>query len=106
VTSAANTGVPRDQAGLAAGLLNASQQLGTALAIAVFSALATHRTSNLLATGVPRAEALTDGYSRAVLAGAAFVAVAALIGFFAPNTRTVTTTPGVVPEVPAPEVAT
>ena len=30
--TAANAGVPADKAGLAAGLLNASQQLGTALA--------------------------------------------------------------------------
>ncbi|HEY3529671.1 MAG TPA: MFS transporter [Nocardioides sp.] len=106
VTSAANTGVPPDEAGLAAGLLNASQQLGTALAIAVFSALATHRTRDLLAAGVPSDAALTSGYSRAVLGGAVFVALAALIGFLAPNTRTVTTTPGVAPEVPAPEVMT
>jgi EmrB/QacA subfamily drug resistance transporter len=93
VTSAANAGVPRDQAGLAAGLLNTSQQLGTALAIAVFSALATSHTSHLLASGNPVPEALTGGYSRAVLGGAIFVAAAALIGFLAPNTRTVTTTP-------------
>ncbi|MGA8246545.1 MAG: MFS transporter [Nocardioides sp.] len=106
VTSAANTGVPPDRAGLAAGLLNASQQLGTALAIAVFSALATHRTAHLLAAGAPRAEALTAGDSRAVLGGAVFVAVAALVGFLAPNTRTVVTTPGVAAEVPAPEIVT
>jgi EmrB/QacA subfamily drug resistance transporter len=104
VTSAANAGVPPDKAGLAAGLLNASQQLGTALAIAVFSALATHRTTALLVAGAPEAEALTGGYSRAAFGGAVFLAAAALIGFLAPNTRTVTTTPGVAPEEPAPEV--
>lgn len=105
VTSAANTGVPPDQAGLAAGLLNASQQLGTAVAIAVFSAMATHRTDDLLASGASTAEALTGGYGRAVLGGAVFVASAALIGFLAPNTRTVTTTPGVAPETQASELA-
>jgi hypothetical protein len=93
VTSAANAGVPRDQAGLAAGLLNTSQQLGTALAIAVFSALATSHTNHLLASGNPMPAALTGGYSRALLGGAIFVATAAVIGFLAPNTRTVTTTP-------------
>ena len=102
VTSAANAGVPRDQAGLAAGLLNTSQQLGTALAIAVFSAIATGHTHQLLASGYPLTESLTDGYARAVLAGAIFVAAAALIGFLAPNTRTVTATPAIVAEVLEP----
>ena len=100
VTSAANAGVPPDKAGLAAGLLNTSQQIGTALAIAVFSALATSRTHHLLAAGSPTPQALTAGFSRAVLGGALFVAAAALIGLFAPNTRTVTTTPGVVTDEP------
>jgi hypothetical protein len=35
VTTAANAGVPGDQAGLAAGLLNASRQLGSALGLAM-----------------------------------------------------------------------
>jgi len=105
VTSAANAGVPADKAGLAAGLLNTSQQIGTALAIAVFSALATHRTDHLLATGVARPEALTAGYSRAILGGAVLVALAALIGLLAPNTRTVTTTPGVAANDPVVQPA-
>ena len=53
VTTAANAGVPADKAGLAAGLLNASQQLGTALGLAIFSAIATARTSALLAAHAP-----------------------------------------------------
>ena len=35
-TSAANAGVPQEQAGLAAGPVSTSQQIGTAVAIAVF----------------------------------------------------------------------
>ena len=38
VTVAANAGVPADQAGLAAGLINTSLQLGIALGLAIFSA--------------------------------------------------------------------
>jgi hypothetical protein len=95
VTAAANAGVPADKAGLAAGLLNTSQQLGTALAIAVFSALATARTNDLLATGTAIPDALTEGFGRAVLAGSVFVAVAAVIGLLAPHTHTVSTTPGI-----------
>ena len=62
VTAAANAGVPADKAGLAAGLLNTSQQLGTALAIAVFSALATARTNDLLASGTAIPDAVTEGF--------------------------------------------
>jgi hypothetical protein len=49
-TTAANAGIPADKAGLAAGLLCASQQLGIALGLAIFSAIVTARTSTLLAT--------------------------------------------------------
>jgi hypothetical protein len=52
-TTAANAGIPADKAGLAAGLLNASQQLGTALGLAIFSAIATVRTSTLIAARAP-----------------------------------------------------
>ena len=51
-----------------AGLLNASQQLGTALGLAIFSAIATARTSTLLAARAPRDAALTAGFHRALLA--------------------------------------
>src|SRR4051794_14295856 len=87
VTTAANAGVPADKAGLAAALLNASQQLGGALGLAIFSALATSRTSDLLATGTPPAEALTSGFQRALLAGSIFIFAAAIIGLRATNTR-------------------
>ena len=64
VTTAANAGVPADQSGLAASLLNASQQLGGALGLAVFTALATSRTHHLLATHALPATALTAGFQR------------------------------------------
>lgn len=95
VTAAANAGVPADKAGLAAGLLNTSQQLGTALAIAVFSALATTHTNDLLAAGTAIPDAMTEGFGRAVLAGSVFVAVAAVIGLLAPHTHTASTTPAI-----------
>ena len=50
VTTAANEGVPADKAGLAAALLNASQQVGGALGLAIFSAIATSRINDLLAS--------------------------------------------------------
>jgi EmrB/QacA subfamily drug resistance transporter len=87
VTTAANAGVPADKAGLAAALLNASQQLGGALGLAIFSALATSRTDHLLAGHTPPPEALTAGFQRALLAGSIFILAAAVIALRATNTR-------------------
>jgi EmrB/QacA subfamily drug resistance transporter len=93
VTTAANAGVPPDQAGLAAGLLAASQQLGTALGLAVFTAIAAARTSALLAAHAQPDEALTGGFQRALLACAFFLLAAAVIGLRATNTRGEPTAP-------------
>jgi len=104
VTTAANAGVPADKAGLAASLLNASQQLGGALGLAIFSALATSRTHHLLAAHTPPPQALTAGFQRALLVGSIFILVAAVIGLRATNTRGETSQS--IPEsVPAPAVS-
>jgi EmrB/QacA subfamily drug resistance transporter len=103
VTTAANAGVPADRAGLAAGLLATSQQLGTALGLAIFSAIATGRTSALLAAGAPPAAALTGGFQRALLACAFFLLAAAVIALRAANTRG---EPQAQPGQPADDTAT
>jgi hypothetical protein len=54
-----------DQAGLAAALITASFQLGSAHGLAVFSGIATSPTSHLLAAHTPPPEALTAGIQRA-----------------------------------------
>jgi EmrB/QacA subfamily drug resistance transporter len=87
VTTAANEGVPPEQAGLAAALLNTSQQVGGALGLAVFSALATSRTTTLLAGHARPAEALTQGIHRALLACALCLAAASLLALRTANTR-------------------
>jgi EmrB/QacA subfamily drug resistance transporter len=87
VTTAANAGVPADQAGLAAALLNASQQVGAALGLAIFSAIATSRTDHLLTSGHPASEALTAGFRRALLAGAVFLLAAAILALRTSNAR-------------------
>ncbi|MEN0135110.1 MAG: MFS transporter [Rhodococcus sp. (in: high G+C Gram-positive bacteria)] len=87
VTTAANTGVPADEAGLAAALLNASQQVGSALGLAIFAAIATSQSRHLMATNSPVAEALTSGFQRALLAGSIFLVAAALIALRTGNTR-------------------
>jgi EmrB/QacA subfamily drug resistance transporter len=87
VTTAANAGVPADKAGLAAALLNASQQVGGALGLAIFSAIATSRTTDLLAAHTPRPEALTSGFHRALLASSFFLLAAAVIAIRTTNTH-------------------
>ena len=98
VTTAANAGVPADKAGLAAALLNASQQTGGALGLAILSALATSRTQHLVAAHTPPPEALTSGFQRALLVGSIFVLASAFIALKATNTRGEEQTPDLQPE--------
>jgi hypothetical protein len=103
LTTAANAGVEQEKAGLAAGLLNTGQQLGTALGLAILSALATARTTSLLHGGHDSvAQAATGGYQRALMVGAFLVLAAGAVALLARNTRQ--TTP-VVEDEPAPEPA-
>jgi EmrB/QacA subfamily drug resistance transporter len=104
VTTAANAGVPANKAGLAAGLLSTSQQLGMALGLAILSAIATARTHHLLASHATRPEALTAGYQRALLVCSIFVLAAALIASRIPNARAAAQ-PLVVPAEAAPDPA-
>jgi EmrB/QacA subfamily drug resistance transporter len=87
VTAAANAGVRSDQAGLAAGLLNSSQQVGSALGLAVLSAVAITRTSDLIATRAPHLAAADAGYHQALLVGAILMAAAAVLAIRIGNTR-------------------
>ena len=87
VTAAANSGVPADKAGLAAGLLNSSQQVGSALGLAILSAVAITHTDNLVASGTSHIVASDDGYHLALLVGAVMMAAAALIALRIGNTR-------------------
>jgi EmrB/QacA subfamily drug resistance transporter len=95
VTIAANDGVPADQAGLAAGLLTASRQVGSALGLAIFSAVAISRTEHLLATHAPKAAALTAGYQRALLVSSIFVLAAAIIALRSGHTRKTAPSPAI-----------
>ena len=68
ITLIATSGVPADDAGLASGLFNTSQQIGGALGLALLSTLATNRTEDELAslgrrpTEAETAEALVAGF--------------------------------------------
>jgi EmrB/QacA subfamily drug resistance transporter len=87
ITTAGNAGVPPDQAGLAAALLNSAQQLGGALGLAVLSAIATSRTDQLRNQHFVAAHALTAGFQRALFVGGLFVIAAIVLGLGTRNSR-------------------
>jgi MFS family permease len=79
LTSLGMSGAKEEDAGLASGLFNTTQQIGMALGIAVLSTLAASRTESLTAAGRPAAEALTGGYHLAFGVGAALVVAAFVV---------------------------
>jgi EmrB/QacA subfamily drug resistance transporter len=87
-TTGANAGISEDRAGLAAGLLNTGTQLGGALGLAIFSAVAAEHTTSVLQSGHSTlAGAATEGYQLALLVGAVFLLGAAAVALLARNER-------------------
>ena len=78
VTIAATSGVRRADAGLASGLVNTSRQMGGSLGLALLATVATQRTAAALGH-VSRAEALTQGFARALALGGGIALAGALI---------------------------
>jgi EmrB/QacA subfamily drug resistance transporter len=78
VSIAALSGIPPQEAGLASGLINTSQQIGGALGVAVLTTVSTTKTENLLADGTPQPVAFTDGFSLAFWVAAAVAGISLL----------------------------
>jgi EmrB/QacA subfamily drug resistance transporter len=85
VTLLATTGIATEDAGLASGLFNTSQQVGGALGLAVLSTIAVSHTTSVLdglggsASPTDRAQALVDGFHWAFVAGAGLMALALVL---------------------------
>ena len=82
VTIAALAGTKPQEAGLASGLINTSQQIGGAVGIAILSTVAVSRTNDALASGTAVPFALTDGYTAAFWVGAAIAFAGVLVSIF------------------------
>jgi EmrB/QacA subfamily drug resistance transporter len=87
MTMAATAGVPHTQAGLAAGLINTTRQIGGAVGLAVMATFAASAAAHDLHRGVKLAAALTTGYDRAFAIGAGALVVGALLALALPTLR-------------------
>jgi len=89
----ATGGVPREDAGLASGLVNCSRQIGASVGLAALTTLAASRTASVLAQGGRGhgtgglAAAMTEGYARAFLVASVVVLAGGLLGFIIPPPR-------------------
>ncbi|GAA0395090.1 MFS transporter [Acrocarpospora corrugata] len=81
LTALGMSGAKADDAGLASGLFNTTQQIGMATGVAVLSTLAASRTEELLTAGNTEALALTGGYHLAFGTAAALLATAIAVTF-------------------------
>lgn len=82
ITVASTSGVPGNEAGLASGLINTSQQIGGALGLAILAVVAHSATTAALASGMSVEMANMAGYQRAFLTASGLMFLALLIAIF------------------------
>ncbi|NUR72557.1 MAG: MFS transporter [Hamadaea sp.] len=81
LTTLGMSGAKADDAGLASGVFNTTQQIGMAIGVAVLSTRAAARTGDLLSAGLGEPEALTGGYRLAYAIGTGLLIVALLLAY-------------------------
>ena len=81
-TVAATSGVDGNKAGLVSGLINTSQQIGSALGLAILAVVASTVTQQQLASGHSAVAASVSGYQAAFLCSAVLMLVALLVTIF------------------------
>ncbi len=79
MTVAAVAGVEPHEAGLASGLINTSQQVGGALGLAILAAIADSKRDSVLHAGTALPTALTEGFQVALMVGAGFAVLGAIL---------------------------
>jgi EmrB/QacA subfamily drug resistance transporter len=82
VTIAALAGTRPEEAGLASGLINTTQQIGGAIGIALLSTIAVSTTEDELGRGAAQPAALTEGFVNAFWAGAAIAFAGLVVSIF------------------------
>ncbi|MFI6221834.1 DHA2 family efflux MFS transporter permease subunit [Nocardia salmonicida] len=101
LTALGMSGAEADDAGLASGLFNTTQQVGMAIGVAVLSTLAAARTGTELVAGASDAAALTSGYRLAFTVAAGLLAAALVISATVLRTRDSAEAKPVTEAVPA-----
>ena len=99
ISIAALAGTRPDQAGLASGLFNTSQQIGGAVGIALLSTIAISTTESAIADGSQQPVALADGFQAAFWVGAAVGLIGVLVSVFLVRGRDLQPVGDAAPEV-------
>jgi MFS family permease len=105
LTIAAVAGTKPEEAGLASGLINTTQQIGGAVGIALLSTIAVSTTDDELASGTALPTALTDGFVNAFWAGSAIAFVGVLVSIILVRQRDLSVQEPVVSEPALKEAA-
>jgi EmrB/QacA subfamily drug resistance transporter len=99
ITIAALAGVQPDEAGLASGLINTSQQIGGAVGVAALATIANDWTKDSVADGSPVPQALVDGFQAAFVGGAIIAAAGIVVALLMIRREELAQVPA---EAPAP----